>query len=409
MKAGIRIAYVTSRFPKISETFILYEMVAAEEAGARVSLYPLILERPSVVHPEAPRWVARARYAPALSPSVVASNLRWLVRSPGAYLGALAAVVTGTWRNINFLAGGLAAFPKVAHYAALMERDGIDHVHCHFATHPALAGLVIHRLTGLPFSFTAHGSDLHKDRTMLDRKVAEAAVVVTISEFNRRVILDDCGDEVAGKVHVVHCGVDTGTFHPAPYEPGPSRRLKVVCVGTLHEVKGQRHLIGAAAKAVAQGLDLQLRFIGDGPDRKALEAQAEELGLSGRTRFDGALPRDEVARALREADVLAAPSVPTAEGRREGIPVVLMEGMASGLPVVSSRLSGIPELVEHGVSGLLCEPGDEDGLAAALLQLAGDPQLREAMGRAARQTVVEHFDVRTNARRLLELIEGVAA
>ena len=400
------VAYVMSRFPKISETFILYEMEAVVARGVSVELFPLIRERPAIQHPEAAAWVARAHHAPVLSPAVVASNLALLVGRPWAYLGALAAVVRGTWGSANFLLGGLAAFPKVAHAARRMEGLGVAHVHCHFANHPALAGFVVHRLTGIPYSFTAHGSDLHKDRHMLPQKVREAAFVATVSEDNRRLIVEECGAWAADKVHVIHCGVDVERFGGARREPGGEDALSIVCVGTLHEVKGQVHLVDACARLARGGVPFTCTFVGDGPDQRGLERRASESGLGDRVRFLGRVAQPEIVAQLRRADVLVAPSVPTASGKREGIPVVLMEAMASGLPVVASRLSGIPELVEDGVSGLLVEPGDVDGLAAALRELR-DPRRRAALGAAGVRAVREGFDLHANAGRLLAEIAKV--
>jgi colanic acid/amylovoran biosynthesis glycosyltransferase len=399
--APARIAYVTSRFPKLSETFVLTELLALERRGVAVDLYPLLRERPALVHPEAAPLVGRARFTPFLSPAIVASQLFWLRRRPRAYLRAWRDVLAGTWGSPNFFAGAVACFPKVAHAARRMQADGVTHVHCHFANHPAVAGLVVRRLTGIPFSFTAHGSDLHKDRRMLDRKVAEAAFVVTVSHDNRRLIVRECGDHVAAKVHVVRAGVDTRLFAPAPHSrQGDPAALSVVCVGTLHAVKGQAHLIEACRLLANDGVAVRCRLVGDGPDRPVLRARIRAAALENRVVLAGARTRPEVAQELRHADVLVAPSVPTREGRREGIPVVLMEAMSTGLPVVASAISGIPELVEHEVSGLLVPPGDAQAIAGALARLAGDPALRASLGRAARRRVLAEFDLESSAAEL---------
>jgi glycosyltransferase involved in cell wall biosynthesis len=287
-----------------------------------------------------------------------------------------------------------------------MEADGVDHVHCHFATHPALAGFLVHRLTGIPFSFTAHGSDIHVDRTMLREKVAAAAFAVPISEFNRRVIEEECGTSLHTPLEVVHCGVDTSVFAPRPRRDGGPFTL--VCVGTLHEVKGQRHLVEACRLLAGSGVDVRCHFVGGGPDEDDLRRQVAAAGLGERAHFEGGRTMDEVAALLQRADVLVAPSVPTAGGKREGIPVVLMEGMSSGLPVVASDLSGIPELVEDGRTGLLVPPGDPVALAAALRRLAGDPGLATALARGGRERVLAEFDVTRSAGRLVELFGGAA-
>ncbi|OGN88183.1 MAG: hypothetical protein A2X23_04495 [Chloroflexi bacterium GWC2_73_18] len=301
-----------------------------------------------------------------------------------------------------------AIFPKVAHIARLMRTAGIPHVHCHFASHPALAGFLIHRLTGIPFSFTAHGSDLHVDRHMLCPKVAEAAFVVAISEDNRAEIARECGERSSGKVMVIHCGVDTEALRPRDGRPaeGPFR---ILCIGTLHEVKGQAYLVEACRLLAEEGLDLTCRLVGDGPDRAALARRIAESGLQRQVVFTGWRTRGEVAELLHGADALVAPSVATRGGKREGIPVVLMEAMSSGVPVVASRLSGIPELVEDGRTGLLVPPRDAAALAAALKRLRDDPGLRGRLGEAAREKVIRESDVRRNAALLASDFRGGAA
>jgi colanic acid/amylovoran biosynthesis glycosyltransferase len=397
------VAYVMSRFPKLSETFILTELLAMERSGVRIEVFPLLRERAKLVHPEASAVVERAYYLPALSPSILASQLYWLRHRPRAYLGALWAIARGTFGSVNFFVGGLGIFPKSAHAARLMQRAGVSHVHCHFANHPAVAGFVVRRLTGVPYSFTAHGSDLHVERRMLPEKVAEAAFVVTVSEYNRRLILQECGGRFAEKIHVVRAGVDTRRFDGARNRDRPSQDdpLRIACVGTLHEVKGQRHLVEACRLLRACGIEFRCRLIGDGEDRQALEAQIADAGLTDCVEVAGAATAPEVAAHLRAAHVLVAPSVPTAAGKREGIPVVLMEAMSSGLPVVASDLSGIPELVLDGVTGLLTPPGDPQAIADALARLHADPELRRRLGEQGRRRIEEEFDVQRTVERLL--------
>lgn len=405
-RPGPAVAYVMSRFPKLTETFVLREILAMERAGVRVELYPLLRQRGEAVQPAAQPWVDRAHYLPFLSPAIIRSQWHYLRdrRSRRRYIAAAVDMIAGTWRSPNFLVGGLGIFPKVAHAARQMRADGVEHVHCHFANHPALAGFLIHRLTGIPYSFTAHGSDLHVDRTMLPTKVREAAFVVTISEDNRRVITDTCGWAADGKVAVIHCGVDPTAFHPpVDVRPGP---LRVVAVGTLHEVKGQTHLIDACRRLVERDVAFTCRIIGAGPDRDKLAARIEDLRLGDRVSLAGQMTSDAVADELGAADVLVAPSVPTRSGKREGIPVVLMEAMATGLPVVASRLSGIPELVTDEVDGLLVPAGDAVAIADALERLARDPALRRRLGDAGRATILRGFDIDRNAALLLRRFEA---
>jgi glycosyltransferase involved in cell wall biosynthesis len=304
--------------------------------------------------------------------------------------------------------GGLAIFPKAVHAARSMQQDGIEHVHCHFANHPALAGFVIRRLTGIPFSFTAHAFDLYVDRHMLQAKVREAAFVAAISEYNRRLIVDECGEQAKGKVAVIRCGVDGDVFRPRESRH-PANAFSVACVGTLERKKGQAVLVEACRILRRKGIDLVCNIVGDGPEREALARTIDEAGVAARVTLRGAETREQVAALLARSDVLVAPSVRLRNGKQEGIPVVLMEAMSCGVPVVASELSGIPELVEHGRTGLLVPPGDPAALARALERLHADRALRRRLGIEARRRVRREYDLAANAALLGRRFEAATA
>lgn len=400
-----KVAYTMSRFPKLTETFILYEMLAMQQQGLQVEVYPLLRERDDVMHPEAMRFVSIAHFQPFMSLPILRANLYFLWKKPLAYLKTLWDVLRANWGSYNFFTGVIGIFPKTVLFAYQMRADQVQHVHAHFASHPAAAGFIIHRLVGIPYSFTAHGSDLHRDRHMLREKVAEAAFVVAISEYNKELIISECRGNYREKVKVVHCGVDTKVFrarsHETPYEKGENPFM-ILCVGTLHEVKGQPYLIEACRLLQERGHNFECHFVGDGPDRKALNELVEHAGLSGKVHFHGRRTREQIARLLMDADVLTTPSVPTRDGRREGIPVVLMEAMGSGVPVIASNLSGIPELVNDQRTGLLVPPRDAKSLADALEHYIQDPGLRGRLGNAGREKVVGEFDLNKSAAKLAQ-------
>lgn len=402
----MKVAYLVSRFPKITETFVLNEMQAVEKQGVTIELYPLRRERTGKTHPEAEAWVRRAHYTPLISLAILRSNLHYLVRTPRQYLRTLRDLLWGTRGSLRFFQGALFFFPKSVHLAQMMAEAGIVHIHAHFASHPASTAFTIHRLTGIPYSFTAHGSDIHRDQHMLAEKASEAAFVVPISRFNRDVILRSSGGKFAEKMHVVHCGVDTVKFQPNGKNSVQLGPLQILCIGTLHEVKGQKHLIEACRILKEKGIAFVCHFIGDGPDEQALAEQSRKAGLHEQVRFHGRLDQGEVLQHLHQADLLVAPSVPSSDGRREGIPVVLMEAMACGLPVISSRLSGIPEIIADGVNGFLTEPGDSQALAEAISCLSTSPGLRKQFGAAGRRTVELEFDLPSSARQLVRLFSG---
>jgi len=405
-----KVAYIMSRFPKLTETFVLYEILAVERQGVDVEIYPLRRGTEPIRHPEAARLAARANYQPWLSWAIVCSHCFFLSRRPWTYLAALARLLWANLGSLRYFVGAIVFFPKVVHLARCMQRSGVNHIHAHFASHPAAAAWVVSRLTGISFSFTAHGSDLHCDRHMLREKVREAVFVVTISNYNRDLIVAECGKAMRSKVRVIHCGVDTSVFtaEEVPARPD-SRPIQILSIGTLHEVKGQTHLIEACRRLLQEGLDVECHFAGDGPDRSRLSRQATESGLANRVHFHGACPRNKIIELLRQADIVAAPSVPTRSGRREGIPVALMEAMASAVPVVGSRLSGIPELIVHNETGLLVPPGDVAALAAALARLSDDDGLRRRLAEAGRKKIEREFDLDRNAARLARRFCGRGA
>jgi glycosyltransferase involved in cell wall biosynthesis len=283
-----------------------------------------------------------------------------------------------------------------------MEKLGVAHLHAHFCTHPAVAALIVHRLAGISYSFTAHGSDLHVERRMLDQKIKAAAFAITISNFNKNVMIEECGEAMADKIFVVRCGVDVDQFKPN-FKKEANRPFQIVCVASFEEVKGHQYLVEACKILRDRGVNFQCHLVGYGPLRNQVIQQVNRLGLADCIVIHPPRPRQEIINMLTEADVKVLPSVPTKQGKREGIPVVLMEAMACGLPVVSSQLSGIPELVENSRSGILVEPRDARGLSDALIQLYENPQLRRKMGEAGREKVVREFNLQKNAERLAKL------
>ena len=407
-----RVAYLMSRFPKLTETFVLYELLAVEQAGVDVAVYPLQREKTSVTHPEADAVVSRAHFTPWMSLPIMLAHAYFLFHRPWTYIRLALTLLRANVGSARYLGGAIAFFPKAAYIARHMQLARIDHIHAHFASHPAMVAFAIHELTGIPYSFTAHGSDLHRDQHMLREKVAKARFVATISDHNVEIICDHCDDIDTSHVKLLRCGVDTTVFRPTRdvSSPSKSRPLAIFCIGTLHEVKGQSILL-RAAQLLKTGdrktaADFSINFVGDGPDRNKLEREAKQLGLANITVFHGPKTRHDLARLLQSADLVVAPSVPTNNGRKEGIPVALMEAMATGIAVVASRLSGIPELVSDGHNGLLVTPGDVSELASSIKRAMVDAALRAQLSQEARRTVEANYNLESNALRLARLFCG---
>jgi len=406
------IAYVMSRYPLLTETFILREMLELERQGSRILVFPLLREQPKVVHEEVKHLAAEVHYTPFLSLGIVAANLHFLRRDFARYLRLLGRVLWLNRGSANLLSGAFGIFPKSVYFARLMERRGVRHLHAHYATHPALAAYIVSELTGIGFSFTAHAHDIFLHQSMLAEKVEAARFVVAISEFNKTYLLRHAPTVAPDKIHVVHCGIEPGSYADegaagtgaAPVKQDPL----AVCVASLQPYKGIRHLIAACAKVAARVSGFRCLVIGDGADRQMLTKMIAGAGLQDTIQLLGGRPQHDVALLLRAADLFVLPSVVAPSGQMEGIPVALMEAMASRLPVVSTRLSGIPELVEDGVNGLLVPPADETALADAIVRLCQEPELRRAMGEQGRRRVIAEFELRSNVAQLGALFAGAA-
>ena len=282
-----------------------------------------------------------------------------------------------------------------------MRRCGIQHVHAHFATYPTLAAWLAGRLLDVPYSFTAHAHDIYIDQLHLATLVREAKAIAVISEFNRAVLeRHAAGTETT--VRLVRCGVIPSAY---PYRPRVLPRegpVRAICVATLNEHKGHAVLLDALATGGPELERVQLDLVGSGPLEGALRARVARLGLD-RVRFHGTCSEEEVAKLLDEADLFVLASVVAPSGQMDGSPVALMEALAAGVPVIASRLSGIPELIQDGETGLLARAGDAGDLARAFRRLLGDPEAAIARAQAGRRLIEEEFDIERSADQMLEL------
>jgi colanic acid/amylovoran biosynthesis glycosyltransferase len=394
-----RVLYLVSLFPCWSETFIVREIEQLIAAGVDVRI--LSLKPPSEA-------MVQAR-AQALMPRVIqpkpglrqaARALRELLRQPLACARVFAASARDLWRQPLALAKtwvglwrSLAALPE-------LRRFDPEWLHAHWATYPSTAAWALSQLLQRPYSFTSHAHDIFVEDQLLARKLRSAALAVTISEYNVRHLAPWRGARAA-PLEIVHCGVDLGEI---PFQPEGREPRLIASVGRLDPIKGFDVLLPALQALVQGGVDFHCELIGEGEQRAELEAARERLDLEGRLALPGARPQEQVRSLLGRAAIFVMPSVRTPSGNQDGIPVALMEAMASGCAVVSTAVSGIPELVRDGETGLLVPPGDPQALADALTRLLLDPALRLRLATAARAAVEREFDAAREGRRLLDAI-----
>lgn len=405
------IAYISQAFPSLTTTFVYREVQALRRLG--LVIRPISTWRPerAKLSAEAQPLIDETYYLfPLRWPALLAAHMRWLFTRPGPYLGALALTVLFNREPLRNRLRSLGHFIYAALAAVEVERCGADHIHADFALNAATVALVAARLTGRPFSFAAHANDIFVNPVLLREKVRAAAFAAPISDFNRRVLLAAGGDPAAaGKLVVVRCGLEFSQFPPRPRPAPAGRPLAILAVGRLVEKKGFHILVEACRRLAAQGVAFECQIVGDGPEAPALRGQVAAAGLTERVRLAGALPQEQVRERFRQADLFALPCVVGRNNDQDGIPVVLMEAMAGQVPVISTTLSGIPELIQDGVSGLLVPPGDADALAAAIRRLGHDPALAERLAEQGRAAVARDFDVDQNAARLAALFASAIA
>ena len=409
------IAVLLSRFPLITETFILREVIELERQGQPVVLVPMIRESPEVVHQEARPWVDRALFTPWVSKPILRALMRAFVRQTRTTFRLLGWILGGALLHPGTLVRSLLLFPKSVHLAEELAAAGVGHVHAHFATHPATMATIISALSGIPFSFTVHAHDIFVERALLRRKLADAQFVRAISDFNKRFLDNLFPGEAGTKIRVVHVGVEPERYLPvraggAAYVSAATKTPpRLLCIAALKPYKGVKFLVEACRLLRERGRDFRCDVIGTGPLRNSIRRAVDRSGLHDLLRLLGALPQHLVATELQACDVFVLPSVIAADGQMEGIPVALMEAMAAQKAVVSTAISGIPELVHNNVSGLLVDPANPRSLADAIELLLLDSDLRRRLGRTARQTVEESFDLRRCVAALLAILDGRAA
>ncbi len=400
------LGYVVSTWPRLSQTFVLTEVVALERRGVRLRIYSVKDPGGEPVHAKVGQVRAEVIYLSLRRhwKRIVRANLRLAWELPGRYVRALVHALS--YRRL----GVVRRFFQAGYLVHLLRRDPVAHLHAHFATAPALIAMFTSELTGIPYTFTAHAKDIYVDtrRELLRAEIERARAVVTVSEYNRQYLLNQISPASNGKIRCIYNGLDLTDFKfrwPRASDPGP---LVILSVARLIPKKGLGDLIEAAAILRRRGRAFKVEVMGSGPLREVLETRVTQLGLGGCVEFRGAQPQEIVSSAFQRAAVFALPCVMTADGDRDGIPTAVLEAMASGVPAVSTQVSGIPELIDSGRDGVLVPPSNPLMLADALDQLLGDPQLRDRLARAARDKVESRFVVERSSSQLLELFSNGA-
>ncbi len=393
MTDGCRYAFIVSRFPKMTETFIFREFLGLEERGIDFDLFSIIREAPDQLQPDAAQLDEGAHYMDWRSADPWTSQLHWIRRSPGTWLRAGFAAVRASRRNPKALIRVPMLLLVAGSMARRMEAMGTERLHVQWLTYPTLVAMVIKDLTGIPFSITAHAHDIWGETGNLEMRVRATDEIITCTDRGREVIIERVGGWAGDKVRVIHHGVDVSQFALEPLRVrGPDDPLRVLCVGVLSPYKGHRYLIEACRLLTDRGVGVELTLIGEGGERATLEALITTLGMDEQVKLLGRRPLAEVRAQLSACDAFALASIKGEHGKMDGIPNVLVEALAVGRPAVATRISGIPELIVDGESGLLTHERDPVSIADALERFARDPELVERVVAGGRAKVEAEHD-----------------
>lgn len=390
------VGYVLKMYPRFSETFILNEILAHEAAGLPVTIFSLRPPNDGRFHEALARVQAPVVYLP--SDRLKAVDL-W------ATLAQANHTQSDLWSDLgNMLNEDVRDVHQAVLLAQEIRRRGITHLHAHFGSVATSVARLAGRLSGQPYSFTAHAKDIFHESVQFDdmqRKLADAAAVVTVSDYNLEYLRQTYGP-AANQVRRIFNGLELEHF---PYHSPLNRAPRIVAVGRLVEKKGFNYLIDACARLVEQGRRFKAEIIGKGPLEAELQAQIEQRGLTNHVKLLGPRPQGEVRQHIQAGAVFAAPCIIGEDGNRDGLPTVLLEAMALGTPCVSTDVTGIPEVLHDGETGLLVSQNDSISLANALGRLLDDADLRVWLAEAARQLVAAEFDIHGNAAQIRQLFE----
>jgi glycosyltransferase involved in cell wall biosynthesis len=433
------VGYILRSYPRLSQTFVLHEILALEQLGVGLQIFAITNPREPVAQAQVAEVRAPVQYLEEVThrprATILREHVRTALESPRRYAATLGYVLRNKVIDTAYTASSrFECFHQAVYLARQLRRpdNTIGHLHAHFAHDPALIALLVQMLTGISFSFTAHARDLFQiPRQSLIERIAAASAVLTCCAANLAYFDEVVPPDLRAKVRLIHHGVNLEGFQPRSESAKSHEETRndespeslratsrdfadreaplILSVGRLVAKKGFPDLLRACAVLKQSGQRFRCAIYGDGPLRAELTELIDELGLAGDVVLPGECSQRELIPIFQQADIFALTPFVTEDGDRDGIPNVLVEAMACGLPAVSTAVSGIPELIRHEYNGLLAQPRDIAGLAAHLGRLLADTQQRKQFGGAARHTVVEHFDLHAAARQIAELFEQAIA
>ncbi len=397
-----KIGYVVKMFPRLSETFILNEILQLERLGVEVVIFSLKKPNEGRFHPQLSGLKAQVHYLEDLD---VKKWPNWLRRE----WDVLDSMQSNLWRLVSEALSNDGRIKvddlwQAAWIASTARRLELSRLHAHFASHPSTMAYFAHRISGIPYSLTAHAKDIYvydMEEHFLRDKLNSATPLVTVTDYNRRYLMEQAPETIPERIRVLHNGINLDQF--SFVDPGQRKPHSILAVGRLVVKKGFVDLLRACRIMKQQQIKFDCTVVGDGPERDNLLSLQRELDLEDVVTFTGPKNLDEVTDLMSRATLFCLPCTTAPDNNIDALPTVLLEALACGLPIVSTTVSGVPEIVDSGEDGLLTPPDDPEAVADAITRLLESPPLRSRFAVNGRKKAELKFDLRKNVTALLKL------
>lgn len=403
IKSDSKILYWLHWFPSVSETFILREILEMQKLGEEIDVFAVNPSPDNIVHPEFSQFMGQIFRPPSDFLSHLKSHLFWIQNKPSIYLKILGKIFKSIKHRKTFTVS-LKVFCIATRGAYSLRNKKYKHIHSHFGNAPATGAWIVSKFLGIPFSITTHAVDIFIPDILLEQKINDSKFTATISEYNRNYLLNKYRINDESKIQIIRCGINPDEF---PYKAAETSKIPpvIVSAGRLVSKKGFEYLIKAMKILINSNRKAELIIIGGGEKYNELKSLVDKLGLETVVHFKGAMPNDEVKKIIQNSDLFVLACFQDSRGDMDGIPVVLMEALALGVPAISTELSGIPELIKPFETGLLVPPKDSKALADAITLLLNEKDLRKRLSQGGRKLVVDEFNIAKNSRKLRDLIK----
>jgi glycosyltransferase involved in cell wall biosynthesis len=396
-----KIAYILGTFPSLTTTFIDREILEAKNAGTNITLIAIRKPAPFEMRPKVKRMAEDTKYIlPAPLLKFVGINFYLIFTKPIVYFSIIFYLLTRCYDSFTARFKTLLHFAEGIRAVQLLKPVNVDHIHAHFADRAAVIALVASKILKIPYSLTAHANDIYVSPVLLNEKIENTKFATTCTAYNKTYLERKTGYEI----ELVYHGLDLSTIESKSSPIDKGKIPLILSVGQLKEKKGFPYLIKACRLLKKRQFNFICEIIGEGPNRIDLECMIAELNMQDRVILRGALPNNEVMARYRKASIFVLPCILAGNDDRDGIPNVLLEAMAHHVPVISTRFSGIPEVVEDGITGLLVNMGDADAIAQGIIKILTDSKLYRKLVREGRLTIEKKFNIKKNVRKLVDLL-----